>query len=76
MKAKLCDQCRTVGKPDDATWLKVSQLKVPERNTFEVAVFGPVGAYRDSDLADMCSWKCVADYATLKALDPAPEETA
>ena len=62
--ARMCDQCKTVIAHSNAGVMLVEP---------DTAVLNPfLGNFRRHD---MCSWKCAADYAMLRALDPAPERS-
>jgi hypothetical protein len=62
--ARVCDQCRKV-ETEHQRWLMIANPEPdPAASPFSAA--GLLGFLRH----DFCSWKCVADYALLKTLDP------
>jgi hypothetical protein len=50
---------------DSARWLMIANPEAPA----ETSPFSAVGLF-GFVRHDFCCWKCVADYALLKALDP------
>lgn len=62
--ARVCDQCRKV-ETDHQRWLMIANPQEPAQDSpFSAA--GLFGFTR----RDFCSWKCCAEFCSLKALDP------
>ena len=58
-----CDQCGTVAEYKEMKdWLRIQG-----RQSRDAIVNLYVG---DKGLADLCSWKCLRDYAVVQVLDP------
>jgi hypothetical protein len=62
--ARVCDQCKQV-EVDHQRWLMIADPQEQAHDSF-LSAAGLFGFTR----RDFCSWRCVADYALLKALDP------
>ena len=64
-----CDNCRTLGPcPVPGGWIITAVQPEPSEMTGLAMVFA---GSRDDEPATFCSWKCVAEYAAVKALVPA-----
>ena len=68
-----CDQCRKLGDyPAPAGWVFTAQQ--PEPCQEEGGGFMAIAYSHGAEIAGtFCSWGCVADYATARALIPAED---
>jgi hypothetical protein len=67
-----CDNCRKLGEaPAPAGWVILAQQEEVTDGVYEGCRAAEVDA-------TLCSWECVAEYASVKALVPAedPQESA
>lgn len=71
-----CDQCRALGdSPPPAGWILIYAVSTPEAGSMLAGFLSGLSgsSHHTVPVAALCSWPCLADYATAKALIPAED---
>ena len=72
MNVSQCDNCKVIGPVTPAGWIVTGVIEQPQPSL--LTMFGGGGGAAEP--AMFCTWKCVAEYAWLKAVIPGGEVTA